>query len=46
MFVEHILINLALAISITLLINQKYAGWCTAVIVVSGCIPDIDGFSH
>jgi len=43
MFVEHILINLSLAISITLLIDQKHAGWCTAVIVVSGCIPDVDG---
>jgi len=44
MFVEHILFNLALAISITLLIDQKHAGWCTAVIAVSGCMPDIDGF--
>ncbi len=43
MFVEHILINLALAICFTLFIDQKHAGWCTAVIVVSGCIPDADG---
>jgi len=43
MFVEHVLFNLALAIIITLLIDQKDAGWCTAVIVVSGCMPDIDG---
>jgi membrane-bound metal-dependent hydrolase YbcI (DUF457 family) len=43
MFVEHILFNLALAIIITLLIDQKHAGWCAAVIVVSGCMPDIDG---
>ena len=43
MFVEHVLFNLALAIIITLLIDQKDAGWCTTVIVVSGCMPDIDG---
>ncbi len=43
MFVEHILFNLALAISITQFIDQKHAGWCTAVIVLSGCLPDIDG---
>jgi len=43
MFVEHVLFNLALAIIITLLIDQKHAGWCAAVIVVSGCMPDIDG---
>jgi hypothetical protein len=43
MFVEHLLFNLALAISITQLIDQKHAGWCTAVIVLSGCLPDIDG---
>jgi LexA-binding, inner membrane-associated putative hydrolase len=43
MFVEHILFNLALAIIITLFIDQKHAGWCSAVIVASGCMPDIDG---
>jgi hypothetical protein len=43
MYIEHICFTLALAIIITLLIDQKHAGWCTAVIVVSGCIPDIDG---
>ena len=43
MYIEHICFNLALAIIVTLFIDQKYAGWCTAVIVVSGCIPDIDG---
>ena len=43
MFVEHVLFNLALAIIITQLIDQKDAGWCTIVIVVSGCMPDIDG---
>ena len=43
MFVEHVLFNLALAIIITLLIDQIDAGWCTTVIVVSGCMPDIDG---
>ena len=43
MFVEHVLFNLALAIIITLLIDQIESGWCTTVIVVSGCMPDIDG---
>jgi len=43
MYIEHICFNLALAIIVTLLIDQKHAGWCTAVIVVSGCMPDIDG---
>lgn len=43
MYIEHVFFNLALAIIVTLLIDQKYAGWCTAVIVVSGCMPDIDG---
>jgi hypothetical protein len=43
MYIEHVCFNLALAILITMLIDQKHAGWCTAVIVVSGCIPDIDG---
>jgi len=43
MYIEHICFNCALAIIVTLLIDQKYSGWCTAVIVVSGCMPDIDG---
>lgn len=43
MYIEHICFSLALAIIITLLIDQKQAGWCTAVIVVSSCVPDIDG---
>ncbi|MCJ7742272.1 MAG: metal-dependent hydrolase, partial [Methanoregula sp.] len=43
MYIEHICFNLALAIIVTLFIDQKHAGWCTAVIVVSGCMPDIDG---
>ena len=44
MYIEHICFNLALAIIVALLIDQRNAGWCTAVIVVSGCMPDIDGF--
>jgi hypothetical protein len=43
MYIEHICFNLALAILVTLFIDKKHAGWCTAVIVVSGCMPDIDG---
>jgi hypothetical protein len=43
MFIEHICFNLAFAIIVTQLIDQKQAGWCAAVIVVSGCMPDIDG---
>ncbi|MDD1700962.1 MAG: metal-dependent hydrolase [Methanoregula sp.] len=43
MYIEHICFNLALAIIVILFIDQKHAGWCTAVMVVSGCIPDIDG---
>ena len=43
MYIEHVCFNLALAILVSMLIDQKHAGWCTAVIVVSGCIPDIDG---
>jgi hypothetical protein len=44
MYIEHICFNLALAIIVALLIDQRNAGWCTVVIVVSGCMPDIDGF--
>ncbi len=43
MYIEHVCFNLALAILVTLLADQKNAGWYTAVILVSGCIPDIDG---
>ncbi len=30
MYIEHICFNLALAIIVTLLIDQKHAGWCIA----------------
>jgi hypothetical protein len=43
MYIEHVCFNLALAILVTLLADQKNAGWYTAVILVSGCVPDIDG---
>lgn len=44
MYIEHVCFNLALAILVTLLLaDQKNAGWYTAVILVSGCVPDIDG---
>jgi hypothetical protein len=43
MYVEHVCFNLALAIFVTLLADQKNAGWYTAIILVSGCVPDIDG---
>jgi hypothetical protein len=43
MYIEHVCFNLALAILVTLLADQKHAGWYTAVILVSGCVPDIDG---
>jgi hypothetical protein len=43
MYIEHVCFNLALAILVTLLADQKNAGWYTAVILVSGCMPDIDG---
>ena len=43
MYIEHVCFNLALAILVTMLADQKNAGWYTAVILVSGCVPDIDG---
>jgi hypothetical protein len=43
MYIEHICFNLALAILVTLLADQKNAGWYTSVILISGCVPDIDG---
>jgi hypothetical protein len=43
MYIEHICFNLALAFLIILFIDKKHTGLCTAVIVISGCIPDIDG---
>ena len=43
MYIEHVCFNLALAILVTLLADQKNAGWYTVVILVSGCMPDIDG---
>jgi membrane-bound metal-dependent hydrolase YbcI (DUF457 family) len=43
MYIEHIVYNLAFAIVAVMLLKPKEAGWCTLIIVVSGCIPDIDG---
>jgi membrane-bound metal-dependent hydrolase YbcI (DUF457 family) len=43
MYIEHIVYGLALAIVAVMLLKPREAGWCTLIIVVSGCIPDIDG---
>ena len=43
MYSEHVVYSLAFAIVAILLLKPKEAGLCTLVIVVSGCIPDIDG---
>jgi membrane-bound metal-dependent hydrolase YbcI (DUF457 family) len=43
MYVEHIVYSLAFAIFAIILLKPKEAGLCTLVVVISGCIPDIDG---
>lgn len=43
MYVEHIVYSLAFAIVAVMLVKPRDAGWCTLIVVVSGCIPDIDG---
>ncbi len=43
MFTEHVIYNLAIAIVLTFFVQQEFAGWGSLIIVVSGCIPDIDG---
>jgi membrane-bound metal-dependent hydrolase YbcI (DUF457 family) len=43
MYVEHVVYSLAFAIFAVLLLKPKEAGLCTLVVVISGCIPDIDG---
>jgi membrane-bound metal-dependent hydrolase YbcI (DUF457 family) len=43
MYIEHIVYSLAFAIVAVMLLKPREAGWCTLIVVVSGCIPDIDG---
>jgi len=43
MYIEHIVYSLAFAIVAVMLLKPKEAGWGILIIVVSGCIPDIDG---
>lgn len=43
MYTEHIVYSLAFAIFAILLLKPKEAGLCTLVVVISGCIPDVDG---
>jgi hypothetical protein len=43
MFAEHVIFNLALAVVLTSFVQREFAGWGTLVIVISGCVPDIDG---
>ncbi len=43
MYIEHVVFSLALALFICLFLDQSLAQWCIAIIVVSSCIPDIDG---
>ncbi|MCK9590556.1 MAG: metal-dependent hydrolase [Methanoregula sp.] len=43
MFTEHVIYNLAIAIVLTFFVLREFAGWGSLIIVVSGCIPDIDG---
>jgi membrane-bound metal-dependent hydrolase YbcI (DUF457 family) len=43
MFIEHVVYSLVIAIVLTLFLDKKIAGWCTLIVVVSACIPDLDG---
>jgi membrane-bound metal-dependent hydrolase YbcI (DUF457 family) len=43
MFAEHIIYSLAIAIMATFFICRENAGWCTLIVVISACIPDLDG---
>ncbi len=43
MYIEHIVFCLACAIVVVMLLKPRDAGWCTLIVVGSGCIPDIDG---
>ena len=43
MYIEHIVYSLAFAIVAIMLLKPREGGWCTLIVVVSGCIPDIDG---
>lgn len=43
MYIEHVVYSLALAILVCLFLDRNFAPWCIAIIVVSSCIPDIDG---
>jgi hypothetical protein len=43
MFIEHVIYTLALAVVLTCFIRRDFVAWGTLIILVSGCIPDIDG---
>ena len=43
MFIEHVIYTLALAVVLTCFIRREFVAWGTLIILVSGCIPDIDG---
>jgi LexA-binding, inner membrane-associated putative hydrolase len=43
MYIEHVVYSLALALFICLFLDRSLARWCIAILVVSSCIPDIDG---
>ena len=43
MFIEHVIYCLALAVVLTCFIRREFVAWGTLIILVSGCIPDIDG---
>ena len=43
MFAEHVIFNLAFAVVLTSFVQREFAGWGTLIIVISGCVPDIDG---
>lgn len=43
MYIEHIVYSLACAIVAVMLLKPRDAGWCALIVVISGCIPDIDG---
>lgn len=43
MYIEHFVYSLAFAIVAVMLLKPREAGWCMLIVVVSGCIPDIDG---
>ncbi len=43
MFLGHVIYGLAIAVFLICFIRRDFIGWSSLIILVSGCIPDLDG---